>query len=375
MTELDLGLKIAARRVLWRMGYSTRIDVALRSIPATSGPSGRRRADGFTDLDVLGVGWAPGFRLQRVIVDCKSSSRSPTERMFWVRGVGDFFSADASFMLRSGDLPAPARQLASRLAITAWSSEELSLLEQFHPSPLPFDVEPLCWMFDRERVSASNSAFGDLHKRLKALNAYRQYSYWAHDAHRAPVQLVEHLREAASHLDPRNPIHLSLLLDVSWLYLIAVARAAEHIRAVQISQPQMALTEYLLGGPVGVREKTDLAALLEDLKQSGAIPDTVDTELVPEYFPSLLELTVRVLRRPDTVITALQYLELSLAATLGKFEGSLRQSLGSCFDALAAKQAADVVGFLVRAARLDSQFRLRARALLLDESADGTISA
>lgn len=358
MTELDLGLKIAARRVLWRMGYSTRIDVALRSIPV-AGTSGRRRADGFTDLDVLGVGWAPGFRLQRVIVDCKSSSRSPTERMFWVRGVGDFFSADATFMLRSGDLPMPARQLAARLAITAWSSEELSLLEQFHPSPLDFDAEPLSWMFDRERVAASNSAFGGLDKRLKKLNAYRQYSYWVHDAHRALVQLVEHLREASSHLDPRNPTHLSLLLDMSWLYLISVSRAAEHIRAVQVSQPQSALTEYLLGGPVGVREKTDLAALLEGLKQSGAIPETVDTALVPEYFPSLLELTVRVLRRPDTVTTALQYLELSVAASLGKFEGSLRHPLGGCFDELAAKQAADIVGFLVRAARLDNRFRLR----------------
>lgn len=375
MTELDLGLKVAARRVLWRMGYSTRIDVELRSIPAASGPSGRRRADGFTDLDVLGIGWAPGFRSQRVIVDCKSSSRSPTERMFWVRGVGDFFSADATFMLRSGDLPAPARQLAARLAITAWTSEELSLLEQFHPSSLPFDAEPLSWLFDRERVAASNSAFGDLDRRLKSLNAYRQFSYWVHEPHRAPVQLVEHLREASSYLDPRNPIHVSLLLDVSWLYLISVARAAEHIRAVQVSQPLAALTEYLLGGPAGVREKSDLAALLDGLKQSGAIPETVDTALVPEYFPSLLELTVRVLRRPDTVITALQYLELSVAATLGKFEGSLKKSLGTCFDELAAKQASDIVGFLVRSAKLDNQFRLGARGLLLDESADGATGA
>jgi hypothetical protein len=42
--------------------------------------------------------------------------------------------------------------------------------------------------------------------------------------------------------------------------------------------------------------------------------------------------------------------------------------LGALHEDLAAKQAADVIGFLVTAAELDAGFRDRGRSLLLGES-------
>jgi hypothetical protein len=57
VSEKDLRLKAAARRLLWRMGFTTRVDVPLRavlSVPMHRGSEADRRstpsAQAFTDL-------------------------------------------------------------------------------------------------------------------------------------------------------------------------------------------------------------------------------------------------------------------------------------------------------------------------------------
>jgi hypothetical protein len=109
LTELDLGLKVGVRRLLWQMGYSTRLDVQLRGesistiktlvSPSTQGLRGRGSGkspaiETFTDLDVLGVLINPGFGASTVVADCKTgTSDKPVARMFWARGVADLFGA------------------------------------------------------------------------------------------------------------------------------------------------------------------------------------------------------------------------------------------------------------------------------------------
>lgn len=69
---------------------------------------------------------------------------------------------------------------------------------------------------------------------------------------------------------------------------------------------------------------------------------------------------------PDRVLPALRLLEVLTAVTaMGK--RMTPTDLGGIHDDLAAKQAADVVGFLVGTAELDTGFRDRARSLLLGE--------
>lgn len=368
MSELDLGLKVASRRMLWRMGYTTRVDVALRSVATTENRRTQSRAQAFTDLDVLGISIGPGFHVQSAIIDCKTSARGSTERMFWVRGVANFFDADTAYMVRDHELGSAARQLAVRLDITALTSGDVTRLEELHrDSTLP-DASPVSWLFDRERVSSSISAFGDLDKRLRPLAAYRQFDYWIYDERRNLIQMVEHLRGSARFLDSNNPVHIALLLDLAWLYLVSLSHAVESIRRAQLGQPDTALQEYLLGGPLGVREKRELSEVLIKLQSSGAIPGSVDVDILPQYFPALRELTVRVIRRPSKVILALRLLEVSYASALGGHLEPVGPSLGLTYDEVAAKQAADVVGFLVSSAELDKDFRKIIRFLLLGES-------
>ncbi|MGQ5263294.1 hypothetical protein ACTWLT_21415 [Micromonospora sp. ZYX-F-536] len=373
MSEQDLGLKVASRRLLWRMGYTTRLDVQLRGVwgPDRSGRTTDRARRGaqpesFTDLDVLGLGFTGGSRLHSAIVDCKTTPGGSTSRMFWVRGVADFFAADDAYMVRDSVVTDAARQLTTKLGITALTSEDLGKLEALHPRDLPLDVSPLARLFDQDSAAKVLAAFTGLDGRLKPLLDYREFGYWLYDEYRNPVQLVEHLRGCASQLDARNPRHLALVLDLTWLYLVTLTHAIHAIRAAHVADPDRGLQEYLFGGTVGLREKQQLAQLLEGLRSNGAVPSEVSVDLLPSYYTKLRELVIRIMRRPDRVLSALRLLELMTAVTaLGdRVEPG---DIGKIYDDVAAKQAADVVGFLVTTAGLNPGFRDRARSLLLGE--------
>uniref|UniRef100_UPI003F588B1F SDR family NAD(P)-dependent oxidoreductase n=1 Tax=Mycolicibacterium obuense TaxID=1807 RepID=UPI003F588B1F len=181
MSELDLGLKVASRRLLWRMGFTTRVDVPLRAFVPPSASRRGARYETFTDLDVLGIAVAPGFALRSVISDCKTTQRGSTERMFWVRGVSDFFAADDAWMVRTGGVTAASRQLAARLGISVLEPTDLARLEEFHPvdltqlglhlrSPMLLTRNVLPGMLERDRghIVVISSMSGKIPLQVKA---------------------------------------------------------------------------------------------------------------------------------------------------------------------------------------------------------------
>lgn len=387
MTELDLGLKVGARRLLWSMGYSTRLDVVLRGGRRPSGSDSRAtgqsvqnhredtktgrprntRGGGpetFTDLDVLGVLVAPGLQLSTIIADCKSGLRDkPTARMFWVRGVADLFGADQVMLVREHDVNDATRQLSSRLGITVLPSPDLIVIQQLHELPIGLSSGPASILFDRQSVAAYLSAFDGLDRRLASLLEYRDYDYWVYEPHRNPIQLVAHLRDSAKNLDPRNPIHLALFLDMAWLYTLALVRVLAHVRGAFLRDPDRGIQEYLFGGPTNLIEKQEIAALLRTVAPPGA----PNLDHLPDYYSNLRELVTRLLRRPDELQSALQYAEISSALIAARNRVTLPDALGHSFRPIAAKLVADVCGFLVASAGLQPDFRSHARAWLLAE--------
>lgn len=364
MTELDLGLKVTSRRLLWRMGFATRVDVPLRAfVPVSKVKSRQARYESFTDLDVLGVAIAPGFSVRTVIADCKTSLRGSTERMFWIRGVADFFQADEAWMVRSAGVTAAARQLSGRLRISVLEPADLAQLEEYQPSDLPLSEPNLAFLFDEEAVARYMKAFTTLDKRLDKLLEYRQFDYWVYDEHRNLVQLVAHLTDAARYLDASQPSHRAIFYDIAWLYTLSLAHAAAHIRAVHVTNVDTSLREYLFGGQIELQEKQKLAAILTRLASRGA-PLSSDDGVLPPWYPSLLELLTRHLRRPYVVADQLRYAEWVAENQLAKQPCGVSQAFGAAFSPLAAKLLADVCGFLVTVAKLDPAFRMHARTAL-----------
>lgn len=125
--ERDFTLKAAIRSILWAQGFSTRLDVLLAYDRDPRGRTAGGKA-GLTDLDVLGMRLDPGFRVHTAIADCKTSSGKVPERLFWLAGVGRFFRADSSLLVRSKPLPDHAVPLARNLDITVVGPDDLAIL-------------------------------------------------------------------------------------------------------------------------------------------------------------------------------------------------------------------------------------------------------
>jgi len=372
VSELDLGLKVASRRLLWRMGFTTRVDVPLRAfIPPSASRRGARH-ETFTDLDVLGIAVTPGFALRSVISDCKTTQKGSTERMFWVRGVSDFFAADDAWMVRTGGVTAASRQLAARLGISVLEPTDLARLEEFHPVDLPLDDGPLALLFDETRVAAVLKALTTIDRKLERLVEYRQFDYWVYDEHRNLLQVVAHLAAAAKHLDASHPIHRALFIDCAWLYTLSLAHAANNVRAVHVSDVDTALQQYLFGGQMALQEKRKLAAALAHYAPVGSAAD--DDGVLPPWYGQLLELLTRHLRRPTFIGDELRYAEWITEAQLAKEASTVADAFGSSFKPIAAKLLADVCGFLVTVSRLDPDFRTFARQVCAQADSSGTAS-
>lgn len=372
MSEHDLGLKVGARRLLWSMGYSTRLDVELRGesasrVSSTTGGDDQQPGAGiqsFTDLDVLGVLATPSFRLSTTIADCKSGRRDkPTARMFWARGVADLFGADEVMLVREHEVIDATRQLADRLGITVLPSAELAQLQQVH-SHEHAEHEWLEILFDETYVSSYLSAFDDLDKRLKPLLDYREFDFWVYEPRRNLTQLVAHLKSASDFLDPRNPTHLALFADLAWLQLYALTNACAYVRGAFLLDVDRGLQEFLFGGATNLTEKQQVAQLL----RASSPGDQSSRTYLPPYYSALRELVVRLIRRPAAVQTALQYAEITSALMAAKRRITLRGVFGDSYAPIPAKLLADVCGFLVNSADLDPAFTIEARAWLLSET-------
>lgn len=364
MSEADLALKMASRRLLWRMGFSARIDVPLRAVvPHVAGRRSSSRYETFTDLDVLGVTITPGFALRAVICDCKTSPRGSTERMFWIRGVSDFFEADDAWMVRSGGVTAASRQLAARLRISVLEPADLTKLEGYHPTDLDLVEGPLRVLFDEEHVAEYMKRLTEQDKKLGPLIEYRQFDYWVYEEHRNLIQVVAHLEQVRKNLEARQPAHRALFMDCAWLYALSLARAAQHVRAVHVSDIDTALRQYLFGGQIALQEKQQLAYELQRML-ARRVSATEGSGLLPPWYGDLLELLTRHLRRPTKITEELRYAEWLAEAAMHKYPANPVDAFRATFDSVAAKLLADVCGFLVRAAQLDPGFRTFAQSAL-----------
>lgn len=359
MSEKDIELKALGRRLLWRMGFSTRVDVQMRSYVPVRSRGSRAGYESYTDLDVLGVAFSPGFQSQRVIIDCKTTKGGSTERMFWLRGLADFFEADMAYMLRSRAVTDSARQLASRLGLGALMPADVQELEGLHRIPLDLAQGPLAELFIPARISDHLQRVSNADQNLAPLTEYINFDYWVYDSYRNLTQMVAHLSDVRRHLNPENPRHLGVLFDCIWLYLVTCAKAIEYIRVTHVSEVDLNLQAYLFGGQIGLREKQQLADRMKAIVGEGGI--------LPEWYPGLLELVGRLIKNPTLFPGALRYAEWLNYSLVGGNPISVRAAFGGTANPTAAKLVADVAGFLVAASGLKPSFRQAARAFVIDD--------
>jgi hypothetical protein len=366
-SEKDLPLKVAVRRLLWRMGCSTHLDVRLRGY-VTDGGRGPGYQE-FTDLDVLGVGFTPAGQLHITFADCRSAAGRVLERMFWVRGVADLVSADDAYIVRSQPVPVAARTLSTRLRIGVLAPEDLAAMETTFPSALDLTSGPLAALFDVGAAAAHLNAHVDADANLARLIAYLNFDYWVYEPYRNLTQVVAQLSRSVRTMDPAHPQHRTLFYDCAWHYALAVARAVAHVRSTRMGDVPTAVRTYAAGGELALREKVNLARYL----RRAGFPDLDAGVVQPPYIDELVELITTFLVRPAELAYVLRYAEYLAVSETNRIHASVGEAFGEEISPIAAKLLADICGFLVAAAGLRPDFRTAARSRLIVDLTGGNL--
>jgi hypothetical protein len=354
MSEKDLDLKLATRRLYWSMGMTTRLNVKL-STHVSGAQSTRSKTEEYTDLDVLGIALAPSGHSIASIGDCKTVRKSANERCFWLRGVADFFDASTAYLVRSFEVPVSTRQLAERLRLGVLTLPDLEAMQKWYDHPI---ANELSILFTADAVQQHQRLLSNVDSKLNRLLDFRNLGYWIVEPHRAIDGVIHHLNQAANLLDVGNPAHVAIVLDMVWLFSLSLADATASIRDIHAGDIETALKQYLFGGPTGLRDKQNQAELIRKLTDMRGAKQEYLFDVLPGYYGDLLEVVTRHLRRPLALIPILRYAEwLCLAPARRELRGvPVSIAFGNEYDPIAGKLLADTIQFLVSSSRLPPAF-------------------
>lgn len=358
MSEKDIQLKNLVRKIFWYEGLSSRLNVKLSALIPRDMSRTRAPLEEYTDLDVLGIVFAPDFRLRLKIADCKTSPKRIPERLFWLEGVKRFFRADECYLVRPYEVTSSSKQLAARLGISLICGNDLDVLTQIvsNASETISDSPFLSGSSYHEREQILNS----LEEKLQPLQTYRLLYYWLFEPNRNLQQLISFLGDFRPHLHADLKPHLMLFSDYVWLYTLTTLQTVEYIATAGISNINHSMRQYLFGGELALRERELLVKQLKELrsiiegKEAHSARDMFS--VLPPYYDDLLELVTRFIRKPRASGKALRYAEwLNLSAAFLSQPSDLPPELVP-IDEISVKLLNDVAIFIAKASGLDKSF-------------------
>ncbi len=351
--DADFILKVRIQSIFKSLGYYTRLEVKL----AESDRAGAK--SDLTDLDVLAVAIMPDLTMEYVLADCttnKTKCSRPTQRIFWLRGVMDFFNAQKAHLVLGTDVAVPhvPRAVATKLGIGVITNAYLAQQEKRVQGVLPPDLKvllPDAWDYLETNLTGLSAA-------VAPLVEYRRYDFWQRDPYQNLQDIVSLMREAATHLDASQRFHRALVVDLLSLYTIALLQLTAHVMLRGADKPAGDILAFLLGGENSMKSKERMLGTLRDFlgqmssEQPTLFGDVTLPNVEPDYFSPLVDVVARLLNRPTAASQVPNFLQAVL------FERILNKDPNAdyhekAFDDITKKLARDIATFFLGATGID----------------------
>lgn len=301
--DQDLSLKLRFRRILFCQGYWSPIEVELSQY---EGSDSVIKRTSLTDLDVLGVKFDHLFTPFRVVGDCKSGRNvSDVNRLFWLKGVKDYFGADQAYFIHP-TIKSHTRGIAPKLALRILDEEALSSIETnlqvsnltipLSDIPLNQQIEELWGIKVAKGTKPSNEQL-----ELKKVYSYLSYSYWYIDQHRNLLSLIGHFSSIAHMLTEQNPAHILLAYVGLERFAHSLLEAISYIFSQGGNSIPRDTRTYIYGGTLELKEKETFFQLLRNLTHT-------NEQLDPAYLNDIIELIGRMSKNPGGASDILRHL-------------------------------------------------------------------
>lgn len=301
--DADLGLKLRFRRVLFLLGYWSPIEVELSQYEAEEAAIKRTS---LTDLDVLGVKYDALFTPFRVVGDCKSGRNvSDANRMFWLKGVKEYFGADEAYFIHT-TIKAHTRSIAPKLGLRVLDEDGLLNLEK----NLGVDKLniPLADISANNNISYSwgiNVPKGEKPTKeqleFKKVYSYLSYTYWYIDQHRNLLNIIGFFSSIAHLLNDKEAAHTLLAYTGLERFTHSLLEAASFAMAQGANSTPRDFRTYVYGGALELKEKESFFKLLRDLTKA-------TEQLDPIFINDVIELFGRMIRNPKGACDILRHI-------------------------------------------------------------------
>jgi hypothetical protein len=316
--DKDLPLKLQFRRILFSQGFWTPLEVELCNYEQL-GTAMKRRS--LTDLDVLGIKFDGFFNRTCVVGDCKSGKNvSDANRLFWLRGVRDYFGADLAYYLRP-KVDSHISAIAPRMRLCALGSSELAEMEiklnvGRRSESLGRDADYIAAQ-ENWGIALAKGGQPDANQlKKKSVYSFLSYSYWYIERFRTLMQLVGSFETVADLLDPENPRDVLLAFSGAERFALSLLEAAYYVHSHgQTNIPNQARL-YLYGGVFGKKEKERVFELIGKLGITGE-------QLDPPWIQGTIELLGRMIANPNGASDILRHLSAFYYSLVVRDEPSL----------------------------------------------------
>lgn len=344
----DYLLKLGSARALSATGHYVRLDVALSAPPVSAAWKGK--LTDITDVDVLGASYDIDFHMNLVCITCKSgksTSLSPIRECFTLAGVMKYLGATRGHAVFAAKKVEPhMATLAAQLDVGLmdhheWSTWSQQLTDQ---SPFPVIFEDKIYLDVRDRLSKWSE--------IRDLLAYLRNDFWFYRDFRNVQISIAMLKRVKNHLRD-SPLSHFIFRDASAMFSLALMDLCRFIRQTGVKRLNDALPPYLFGGTATYRSRQDLLTKVEELlRRHGVLEKTLSLPaLDPPYLKSLLELTLRLVSKPQFASQIPCYLMWRASESAGDVVG-VSQSRVPTFHPVVEKLALDALHFVSDAADL-----------------------
>ncbi|MBD1921910.1 hypothetical protein H6F77_12510 [Microcoleus sp. FACHB-831] len=303
--DADLNFKLRFKRILFLMGYYSPIEVMLSQYHDDN--KGAPKRSDVTDLDVLGIKYDAVLNSHKIICDCKTGRKvSDVNRLFWLRGVCDYFGANLGYFLRT-KVDNHARAIAPKLGLRVIDERELRALEKsLNVDELVLPITDIEFYSNRNQLWGINVLKGSRPTpeeiQIKEVYSYLSYLYWFFDSHRNLFNLIERFQKVSHLLRSSNPRDVLLAYTGLERFAHCLLEMGSYIYSRGLSEVQSNARIYLYGGVMGLREREKFFDLLHQFTNT-------NESLDPIYLQDILEVTNQMLHHPQSGSQVLPYLE------------------------------------------------------------------